>query len=174
MTFQRLFPLMLLLAGAWIPAAAQAAAGSPSSEPAPFVREWRAVMTGGEAKLLPYAGSGFRVERRRITTVQLDALEALLLPMLAAQLKMMGSRYPPSSYFRQYAAARSGRHEVILVHGYLRDTGYSTDWMRKPLDARDGGARFWDAVYVVKRHRFAKLKRDGDTGRRTLIFPGAA
>jgi len=156
--------------------AATAAAADvwPANEPAPFVREWRAVMTSGEAKLLPYAGSAFKIERRRISAAQLDALEALLLPMLAAELKSMGSRNPPSSYFRQYAAARSGKHQLILVHGYLRDAGHSTDWTRKPVDASDGGESFWDAVYVVKRHQFAKLKRDGDAVRHTLIFQGAA
>jgi hypothetical protein len=188
MTFHRLFILMLLLIGTALAhaetppsrhpqatAARTAAADvSPSSEPAPFVRQWRAVMTNGEARLLPYAGSAFKIERRRISAAELDRLEALLLPMLAAELKSMGSRNPPSSYFRQYAAARSGRHQVILVHGYLRDTGYSTDWTRKPADANDGGGRFWDAVYVVKRHRFAKLKRDGDALKHPVIFQGAA
>jgi hypothetical protein len=158
-----------------IQATTAAAAGvSPSDEPAPFVREWRAVMTAGEAKLLPYAGPAFKIERRRITAAQLDALETLLLPTLAAELKSMGSRNPPSGYFRQYAAARSGRHQLILVHGYLRDTGHSTDWTRKPADASDGGESFWDAVYVVKRHRFAKLKRGGDAVRHAVIFQGAA
>jgi hypothetical protein len=161
-----------------IAAAAAAAAAakdvSPSNAPAPFVREWRAVMSSGEAKLLPYAGSAFKLERRRISAAQLDTLEALLLPMLAAELKRMGSRNPPSSYFRQYAAARSGRHQVILVHGYLRDAGHSIDWTRKPVDASDGAESFWDAVYVVKRHQFAKLKRVGDAVRHTLIFQGAA
>lgn len=167
---------MLLLAGAAIAAmlAAAAADASPSSAPAPFVREWRAVMSGGEARLLPYAGSAFKIERRRISAAQLDALEALLLPMLAAELKSKGSRNPPSSYFRQYAAARSGKHHVILVHGYLRDTGHSIDWTRKPVDASDGGESFWDAVYIVERHQFAKLKRDGDAVRHTVIFQGAA
>jgi hypothetical protein len=155
-------------------ATAAAADVSPSNEPAPFVREWRAVMSSGEAKLLPYAGSAFKIERRRISAAQLDALEALLLPMLAAELKSMGSRNPPSSYFRQYAAARSGKHQLILVHGYLRDAGHSTDWTRKPVDASDGGESFWDAVYVVKRRQFAKLKRDGDAVRHTVIFQGAA
>lgn len=173
MTLQRVYPLMLLLAASTA-ATAQAAAVLPSDQPAPFIREWRAVMTDGEAQLLPYAGSAFRIERRRISPAQLDALEALLLPMLAAQLKSMGSRYPPSSYFRQYAAARSGGHPVILVHGYLRDAGHGTDWARKPADAGGGGERFWDAVYVVKRHRFARLKRDGDAVAHTLIFQGAA
>src|ERR1700728_3590539 len=147
---------------------------SPSNEPAPFVREWRAVMTSGEAKLLPYAGSAFKIERRRISAAQLDALEALLLPMLAAELKSMGSRNPPCSYFRQYAAARSGKHQVILVPGYLRDAGPSIECTRKPVDASDGAASCWDAADVVKRHRFAKLKRDGDAARHTLIFQGAA
>jgi hypothetical protein len=154
--------------------AATAAAVSPSNEPAPFVREWRAVITSEEAKLLPYAGSSFKVERRRISAAQLDALEALLLPMLAAELKSMGSTNPPSSYFRQYAAARSGKHQLILVHGYLRDAGHSTDWTRKPVDGSEGRGSFWDAVYVVRRHRFAKLKRDGDTVRHAVIFQGAA
>jgi hypothetical protein len=166
MTFHRLFALMLLLAGA-------VHAASPQS-PAPFVREWRAVMSSGEAKLLPYAGSAFKIERRRISAAQLDALETLLLPLLAAELKSMGSRNPPSTYFRQYAAARSGKHHVILVHGYLRDTGHSVDWTRKPVDASEGADSFWDAVYVVERHRFAKLKRAGDAARRTVIFQGAA
>jgi len=173
MTFHRLLALMLLLADA-VHAASPQSLRPSSNEPASFVREWRAVMTSGEAKLLPYAGSAFKIERRRITAAQLDALEALLLPMLAAELKSMGSRNPPSSYFRQYAAARSGKHQVILVHGYLRDAGHSTDWTRKPVDASDGGANFWDAVYVVKRHQFAKLKRDGDAVRHTVIFQGAA
>jgi hypothetical protein len=173
MTFQGLLTQMLLLSGA-ATAAPAAADVSPSNAPAPFVREWRAVMTNREAKLLPYAGSAFKIERRSISTAQLDALETLLLPMLAAQLKSMGSRNPPSSYFRQYAAARSGRHQVILVHGYLRDTGYATDWTRKPVDAPDGELSFWDAVYIVKRHRFAKLKREGDALRHTVIFQGAA
>jgi hypothetical protein len=179
MTFQRLLLQMLLLAGAATAATAATAAAaaadvSPSNAAAPFVREWRAVMTSGEAKLLPYAGSAFRIERRGISTAQLDALETLLLPVLAAQLKRMGSRNPPSSYFRQYAAARSGRHQVILVHGYLRDTGYATDWRRKPVDAHDAELNFWDAVFIVKRHRFAKLKREGDAVRHTVIFQGAA
>jgi hypothetical protein len=174
MTFRRLLMQVLLVAGAATAATAAAADVWPSNAPAPFVREWRAVMSSGEAKLLPYAGSAFKIERRDITTAQLDALEALLLPVLAAQLKSMGSRNPPSSYFRQYAAARSGRHQVILVHGYLRDTGYATDWRRKPVDAHDGELNFWDAVYIVKRHRFAKLKRDGDAVRHTVIFQGAA
>jgi CubicO group peptidase (beta-lactamase class C family) len=155
-------------------AAAATADGSPSSEPAPFVREWRAVMSTGEAKLLPYAGSAFKIERRPISATQLDRLEALLLPMLAAELKSKGSRNPPSSYFRQYAAARSGKHQVILVHGYLRDTGHSIDWTRKPVDANNGGQSFWDAVYVVKRHQFAKLKHDGSAVRHTVIFQRAA
>jgi hypothetical protein len=172
MTFKRLLTRILLLAGA--ATAAAAADVSPSNAPAPFVREWRAVMTHGEANLLPYAGSAFRIERRSISAAQLDALETLLLPMLAAQLKSMGSKNPPSGYFRQYAAARSGRHQVILVHGYLRDTGYATDWRRKPADAHEGALSFWDAVYIVKRHRFAKLKREGEAARHTVIFQGAA
>jgi hypothetical protein len=176
MGVQRLLTQMLLLAGAAtaVTAAPAATDVSPSDAPAPFVREWRAVMTSGEAKLLPYAGSALKIERRGISTAQLDALETLLLPMLAAQLKSMGSRNPPSSYFRQYAAARSGRHQLILVHGYLRDTGHATDWTRKPVDAHEGELSFWDAVYVVKRHRFAKLKREGDAVRHTVIFQGAA
>jgi hypothetical protein len=178
MTSRRLLMQTLLLTGAAAAATAAATAAaadvSPSNAPAPFVREWRAVMTSGEAKLLPYAGSAFKIERRGISPAQLDALETLLLPVLAAQLKSMGSRNPPSSYFRQYAAARSGRHQVILVHGYLRDTGYATDWRRKPADAHDAELNFWDAVYIVKRHRFAKLKREGDAVRHTVIFQGAA
>jgi hypothetical protein len=154
--------------------AATAAADGPSIEPAPFIREWRSVMSIGEAKLLPYAGSAFRIEPRPISTAQIDTLEAVLLPMLAAQLKRVGSRNPPSSYFRQYAAARSGRHQVILVHGYLRDTGHGIDWRRKPVDAHDAEYGFWDAVYVVRRHRFAKIKREGDAVRHTVIFQGAA
>jgi hypothetical protein len=154
-------------------ATAASADVSPSNAPAPFVREWRAVMTGGEAKLLPYAGSAFKIEQRRISAAQLDTLETLLLPILAARLKSMGSRNPPSSYFRQYAAARSGRHQVILVHGYLRDTGHATDWTRKPVDAHESGLSFWDAVYIVKAHRFAKLKREGDAVRHTVMFQGA-
>ena len=155
-------------------AAGATADTSRSAEPAPFVKEWRAVMTTGEAKLLPYAGAGLKIERRRISAAELDALEVRLLPVLAAELKSMGSRNPPSSYFRQYAAARSGRHQVILVHGYLRDTGHSIDWTRKPADAVDGADSFWDAVYVVKRHRFVKLKRDKNAVRHTVIFQRAA
>ena len=164
-----------LLAGSAASAevAATADVSSPN-EPAPFVREWRAVMTNVEAKLLPYAGSAFKIERRRISAAQLDTLETVLLPLLAAELKSMGSRNPPSSYFRQYAAARSGSHQVILVHGYLRDTGHSIDWTRKPVDAGEGAENFWDAVYIVARHKFAKLKRSGDAVRHTVIFQGAA
>jgi hypothetical protein len=146
----------------------------PADRPAPFVREWRAEMSAGEAKLLPYAGSAFQLERRRISAAELDALEARLLPVLAAALKSLGSRNPPSSYFRQYAAARSGRHQLILVHGFLRDTGYGIDWTRKPDDASYRAGRFWDAVYVVKRRRFVKLKQDGEAVRHAVIFQRAA
>jgi len=177
MTLRRFLGPMLLLTGSALAAlaarAAPAAAASPD-EPAPFIRDWRAVMTAGEASLLPYAASGLKIEPRHISTAQIDALEALLLPVLAAQLKRIGSRNPPSSYFRQYAAARSGRHLVILVHGYLRDTGHGTDWTRKPADAHGGEGSFWDAVYVVSRHRFARLKKDGGAVRRAVIFQGAA
>jgi hypothetical protein len=127
-------------------------------------------MSSGEARLLPYAGGAFKIERRPIPAAQLDALEARLLPILAAQLKSMGSRNSPSGYFRQYAAARSGKHQLILVHGYSRDTGHSIDWTRKPVDASDVGDRFWDAVYLVKRRRFVRLKEEGETVRRAVIF----
>jgi hypothetical protein len=150
------------------------AAASPSNEPAPFVREWRAVLTGGEAKLLPYAGSSFRIERRHIGAAELDALEALLLPALASELKRVGSTDPPSSYFRQYAAAVSGKYHLILVHGFLRDTGHGIDWTRNPVRAIDGRAGFWDAVYIVERHRFAKMRRNGDPLRHSVIFQGLA
>jgi hypothetical protein len=168
------FAVWLIFTANSCAAAAATADILPSNEPTPFVREWRAVMSTGEAKLLPYAGTAFKIERRRISTAQLDALEARLLPVLAAELKSVGSRNPPSSYFRQYAAARSGKHQLILVHGFLRDTGHSIDWTRKPADAGDRGDRFWDAVYVVKRHRFVKLKRDKDAVRHTVIFQHAA
>src|SRR5579859_1835417 len=136
-----------------------AAGGSelPPKGPPPFVKEWRAVMSSEEARLLPYAGAAFKVERKKIAGAQLDALEARLLPALAARLKSVGAPDPPSRYFRQYAAARAGKHRLILVHGYLRDAGYSTDWTRKPSDASDGRVHFWDAVYIVERHQFLKL-----------------
>jgi len=150
------------------------AVASPSNEPAPFVRDWRAVLTGEEAKLLPYAGPSFRLERRRLGAAQLDALEALLLPTLASELKKVGSRDPPSSYFRQYAAAVSGKYHVILVHGFLRDTGHGIDWARRPVDAGDRIARFWDAVYIVERHRFARMRRNRDAVRHSVILQGVA
>jgi hypothetical protein len=155
-------------------AGAATAVASPSNEPAPFVREWRAILTGGEAKLLPYAGPSFRLERRRIGAAQLDALEALLLPLLASELKSVGSTDPPSGYFRQYAAAVSGKYHVILVHGFLRDAGHGIDWARKPVDASERIASFWDAVYIVERHRFARMRRNGDAVRHSVIFQGVA
>jgi len=147
---------------------------SPSNETAPFVRAWRAVLTGEEAKLLPYAGPSFRIERRHIGAAELDALEVLLLPTLASELKSVGSRHPPSSYFRQYAAAVSAKYHVILVHGFLRDAGHGIDWAHKPVDASDGRASFWDAVYIVERHRFAKMRRNGDAVRHSVIIQGVA
>jgi len=129
---------------------------------APFIREWRGAMSIGEARLLPYAGVSFKPERRHIGAAQLDALEARLLPVLAARLKSVGSKDPPSSYFRQYVAARSGNSRVILVHGYLRDTGHGTDWTRKLEHSGDGRVHFWDAVYIVRRRRFVELKQEGD------------
>lgn len=151
-----------------------AAAASPSSEPAPFIREWRAVLTVQEAKLLPYAGTSFRVERRHIRAAELDALEIRLLPVLTSELKSAGSTNPPSSYFRQYAAAVSGKYHVILVHGYLRDAGHGIDWTHKPVDANDRIASFWDAVYIVERHRFARMRRNRDAARHSVILQGVA
>jgi hypothetical protein len=158
----------------WVAPLAMGATGSASQGPAPFVREWRTVMTRGEAKLLPFGGSSFEIERRRITGAQLDELEARLLPLLAAELKSMGSPNPPAGYFRQYAAARSGSHHLILVHGFLRGPGPHIDRRPKLVEETDGGDNFWDAAYIVERHRFAKLKRDGDAVRHSVIFQGAA
>ena len=151
-----------------------AAVASPSDAPEPFVREWRAVLTGEEAKLLPYAGPSFRIERRHIRAAELDAIEALLLPALASELKSAGCSNPPSSYFRQYAAAVSGRYHVILVHGFLRDAGHGVDWARKPVDANDRTASFWDAVYIVERHRFARMRRSPKAVRHSVILQGVA
>jgi hypothetical protein len=173
-TMMRISSSLIAILLAWSMAGVATAAASPSNEPAPFVREWRAVLTGGEAKLLPYAGSSFRIERRHIGAAELDALEALLLPALAAELKRVGSRDPPCGFFRQYAAAVSGKYHLILVHGFLRDTGHGIDWTRKPVGATDARASFWDAVYIVERHRLAKMRRKGDTVRHPVIFQGVA
>lgn len=141
--------------------------------PVPFIREWRVVMSREEAGLLPYAGVEFTVERRQIGAAQLDALDALLLPPLAARLTNAGAPDPPSSYFRQYAAARAGKYHLILVHGVLRDAGHSTDWTHKPADASDGRVHFWDAVYIVERHRLVKLKQKGDRSAHVIMIQGS-
>jgi hypothetical protein len=166
----------LVIALLWVASAAVAATADvpPSSGPAPFIREWRAKMPIGEARLLPFSGSAFKIDRRPISAAQLDALDAHLLPVLAAELKSMGSPNPPSGYFRQYAAARSGRHRLILVHGYFRGPGPDIDWKRKLVDPSGGGDNFWDAVYIVERHRFVKLKRVGDAVRHAVMFQGVA
>jgi hypothetical protein len=167
--------IAILLALSMVGAATAVASpnASPSNETAPFVRAWRAVLTGEEAKLLPYAGSSFRIERRHIGAAELDAIEALLLPALAFELKSAGSTDRPSSYFRQYAAAVAGKYHVILVHGFLRDAGHGIDWAHKPVDA-SVRASFWDAVYIVERHRFAKMRRNGDAVRHSVIIQGVA
>jgi len=169
--------LLLVVAGA--------AAGSPMSASSPvlqpFVPDWRVVLTGEAARDMSWMKPGWTLDRREISTSELDALEQNLLPALAADLHDEGSSARPCDYYRQYAAARWNRYHVILIHGFHRSyldsfamTGEGGDrWKHHAVEVTDGGDHFWDAVYVVELHRFTQMKKHVGPPR-TVVFHGGA
>jgi hypothetical protein len=155
-----------------------AAPAQPTAvSPQPFVEGWRTVLKGKGALEMPLADQSWKIAEREISGDELNELERLLLPRLAADLKDEGSSYQPRDFYRQYAAARWKQYHIILVHGFhkedLDDVVLRSLWMREPIDASDGGSGYWDAAYVVELHQFMKMKQDGKPAR-TVAFHGYA
>ena len=171
----------LVLCTACAFASAYAMGASPAEptagSPLPFVQGWRTVLTGNGAQEMALSDESWRLEDRVIGDAELNELERVLLPRLAADLKDEGSSHRPSEFYRQYAAARWKHYHIILVHGFYKEdlkTAVLGDlWMRELIDASDGGSDYWDAVYVVELHRFMKMN---EVGRplRTVAFHGYA
>ena len=130
-------------------------------------------MTSGEAKLLPYAGLAFKIEQRRISTAQLDTLEISFAdprgPTEKHGFEESAVELFPTIRRRAFGKASGDPRARVSSR-----PGHATDWTRKPVDAHEGELTFWDVVYVVKTHRFAKLKREGDAVRHTVTIQGAA
>jgi hypothetical protein len=145
--------------------------------PQPFVQSWRTVLKGKGAQEMPLRDEWWRLEDRSIDDAELNRLERVLLPRLAADLKDEGSSHRPSDFYREYAAARCKQHHIILVHGFHEEILDSTVlrklWTLEPIDVRDGGSDYWDALYVVELHRFVKLNVVGRR-LRTVAFHGYA
>src|SRR5277367_3600975 len=79
----------------------------------PFVKEWRVVLAADGAQGMEPEIQGWRLEDRPVTQNELDDVEAMLLPKLAADLKAVGTPALPCEYYRQYASGRSNQYHLL-------------------------------------------------------------
>jgi hypothetical protein len=180
---QRMGHPVLALLGVCVFVSVYAAETSSSTHgadsPQPFVQAWRVILKGEGAEPILLADRDWILEERKITDAELDEVERLLLPALASDLMSEQSAAQPSEYYRQYAAARWKGYHIILIHGfhrsYLDSYGGSAAekdrWKREAVQVTDGGTHYWDAIYIIELHMFAKMRQDGGTTR-TVAFHG--
>jgi hypothetical protein len=135
----------------------------------PFVKEWRVVLKDSEAQGLQPDIRGWTLEN------ELDAVEAMLLPKLAADLEAVGASALPCDYYRQYAAGRSRQYHLLFIRGFRRShlSADADGWRHAAVEVSDGGSSYWDAIYIVELHRFAKMKTQ-ERRALTVAFHGVA
>jgi hypothetical protein len=181
----RRFPALMLALAAFLPldpgapcASAQPAGPPSGASIALFNPQWRVLLSGQAAsELIDYCGrpKDVKDEAWVPSSSLLDLLDARLAPRLAADLESEGATGRlPGQYYRQYAAARLGNHQVIYVNGFRRsDSAPFAEWTRQPVIVLDGGANYWCAIYIKDTGRFVTFKEEGRPPR-TVAFHGYA
>ena len=152
-----------------------AAASSAPDHGSPMNRKWRVVLTGAAAnKLVDYCGSLGGVNGSWSPSgSDLDTLERILDPLLAADLKSEGSPLLASQYYRQYAAVRWDGHFLIYVNGFEKEDPLPPHWKKQLVKVSGGGSGYWCAYYVNDTKKFAPI-RSPNGPPRTVAFHGHA
>jgi hypothetical protein len=121
------------------------------------------ILSGSEGKSVAEAcGGASTTTGRALTPIDIGRLERQLAPLLAADLRNVGSSAVPRQYYRQYATGRLGQRPAIFVNGfyesYLLSAGDVTNWRRSAVAVSDGGDSLWCAVYIQETGEFVKFK----------------
>jgi hypothetical protein len=160
----------LLLSAVTCRSAAEAAAPDRGS---PMNPKWRVVLTGKAAKkLVDYCGPVSGVNGSWVPSASdLDTLERILDPLLAADLKSEGSALLSSQYYRQYAAVRWDGHFLIYVNGFEKEDPVPPHWKKELIKVSGGGPGYWCAYYVKDTQTFAPIRNQNGPSR-TVGFHG--
>jgi hypothetical protein len=140
----------------------------------PMNPRWRVVLTGTAAKkLVEYCGAVGGVNGSwKPSASDLDTLERILAPLLAADLKSEGAPALQSSdYYRQYAAVRWDGHFLIYINGFQKEDPVPPHWKKEVIKVSGGGPGYWCAYYVKDTQKFAPI-RDRNGPPRTVAFHG--
>ena len=160
-----------LLPAATFRSAAEAAEPNRGS---PMNPRWRVVLTGTAAKkLVDYCGPVGGVNGSWVPSAgDLDTLERILAPLLAADLKSEGAPALQSSdYYRQYAAVRWDGHFLIYVNGFQKEDPVPPHWKKEVIKVSGGGPGYWCAYYVKDTEKFAPIRNQNGPPR-TVAFHG--
>ena len=143
------------------------------------------VLLGGPAatQLIDYCGrmNGTKDGLWQPSEADLDGLDTVLAPLLAADLESEGATESPGQYYRQYAAGIWESHRVIYVNGFherhlqlLNMASFPTDsWRKRPVIVDDGGPQYWCAIFIKDTGKFVVFKQEGRP-KRTVVFHGLA
>jgi hypothetical protein len=92
----------------------------------------------------------------------IDRVERTLAPLLAADLKNIGSNALVREYYRQYATGYLDHRRAIFVNGFhesqLSSLADRSLWLRTAVSASDGGDSYWCAIYIEDTGQFVKFK----------------
>jgi hypothetical protein len=142
-------------------------AGAPAMQGEQSFDANRGVILEGDAAREMAIMCGAQTESNGLKPAPKDVkdLEQELAPLLAGDLKQVGSDASPRQYYRQYAAGKLETRDAIVINGFHESYLSSVkdaNWREGVVRVSDGGERYWCAIYIkgLKTH-FVTYKKEG-------------
>jgi hypothetical protein len=146
-----------------------AAEGAPRADAQTFDISHGVVLAGWAAgELAERCGAGADAKERTAGPAEIKILEEELAPLLADDLKNIGSTVTPHEYYRQYAPVVFQGVDAVVVNGFHEaylSGELEKSWRHRTVSVADGGEHFWCAIYIpgVKDHFVTYQKPGGVT-----------